>query len=68
MFVISKCIESLVPSVQLPVSGDDTGGLAHYNFYLFYKLITSLIMNYLTCWQLLVKKTHRYQKNNSKTP
>ena len=35
-------------------------------FLMIYKPITTLMMNFLTCWQLLVNKTHHCWTKNSK--
>ena len=59
MCVISKCTEALVEyskHMTLALLG------TLYYFLKIYKLITTLIMSFLTYWQSLVTKTHRYHK------
>ena len=59
--VISKCTE-----YTGAVSTLHWRCLVHYNFPTIYKLITTLIINFWTCWKSLVNKTHHYHKGNLK--
>ena len=66
MCVIYKCTDTPVLSNTGTIN-TDIGAIWHIMMFLMiYKLLNTLIMNFLTCWQSLVNQTHHYQKREFK--